>query len=122
MVNVIAWPLGAKREEDEYVNVTPSKKTSYEPNQFTSSSLPPPSSHSVPSLPMPQAPSQGKCISQDIALLNKLGWKNFVDARRPCKDLANMHLSHPTRRLLLNYHDRGVPAKVTTPPWSPECI
>jgi hypothetical protein len=88
--------------EDEYYNVTPSsKKMKYEPNHFTRNSFPPPSSHSNPSLPMPQTLFQptssssssavklpqlpeelGKCIAHDIALLKKLGWKHFVAASK----------------------------------------
>ena len=64
----------------------------------------------------------GKCIARDVALLNKLGWKRFVAARRHRKDLADLHINHPAKRLLMTYKNQGVPAKVTTPPWSPERI
>ena len=45
----------------------------------------------------------GKCIAQDIALLDKLGWKRFMAVKRPRKDLANLHIYHPARRLLHAY-------------------
>jgi Reverse transcriptase (RNA-dependent DNA polymerase). len=75
------------------------------------------------SLPLSGLPKElGKCITRDVALLNKLGWKRFVAARRHRKDLADMHINHPAKRLLLSYKKQGVPAKVTTPRWSPERI
>jgi hypothetical protein len=49
-----------------------------------------------------------------------LGRKRFVAGRRHRKDLADMHINHPAKRLLLIYKNQGVAAKVTTPPWSPE--
>jgi hypothetical protein len=64
----------------------------------------------------------GKCIANDVALLHKLGWRRFVAAKRHRKDLAEMHFNHPARRLLLTYKNRGVPAKVTTPAWTPAQI
>ena len=61
----------------------------------------------------------GKCIEHDVALLQKLGWRRFVATKRYRKDLTEMQFDHPARRLLLTYKKRGVPAKVTTSPWSP---
>jgi hypothetical protein len=91
----------------------------------TKLSLPLPSlSHASSSAALTGLPHElGKCIAHDVALLNKLGWKRFVAARRSRKDLAEMHnINHPAKRLLLLYKNQGVPAKVTTPPWSPERI
>jgi hypothetical protein len=81
-------------------------------------------SHATASPALSGLPNElGKCIAHDVALLNKLGWKRFaVAARRPRKDLADIHINHPAKRLLLNYKNQGVSAKVTTPPWSPERI
>ncbi len=132
-------------DEYEYDNVIPSKKPIRQPSNVDFSRIPsltPITSPSVLSLPTPPTtfpppPSSssssaiasaglpqelGKCIAHDVALLNKLGWKRFVAARRPRKDLADMHINHPAKRLLSNYRNQGVPAKVTTPPWSPERI
>jgi hypothetical protein len=62
----------------------------------------------------------GKCIAHDLTLLNKLGWKKFVEARRHRKDLAPMPFDHPAKRLLQHYRKHGVPVKVSTLPWTPE--
>jgi hypothetical protein len=60
----------------------------------------------------------GKCISRDLTLLNKLGWRQFVAARRYRKDLADIPFDHPAKRLLKYYQIHGVPVKVTTKPWT----
>mmetsp|Transcript_14147 Transcript_14147/g.26545 ORF Transcript_14147/g.26545 Transcript_14147/m.26545 type:complete len:786 (+) Transcript_14147:1982-4339(+) len=91
------------------------------PNLSTTASS---TSHAAAAPIMSGLPKElGKCIARDVALLKKLGWKRFVAARRPRKDLADMHgINHPAKRLLLSYKNHGVPAKVTTPPWSHERI
>ena len=127
--------------EELYVGSdNPSKKTVNSPAVFKSTVIKinsPKQSSPPPKLPTPHdtTPHQpatrdtqglphelGKCIARDVALLNKLGWKRFVAAKRPRKDLADLHINHPARRLLHSYKTHGVPAKVTTPPWSPERI
>jgi hypothetical protein len=60
----------------------------------------------------------GKCIAHDLTLLNKLGWRKFVEARRGRKDLAPMLFDHPAKRLLKHYLANGVPVKVSTKPWT----
>jgi len=129
------------REDDNLSsgNDNPSKKLIDNPvvKSFTSNSNPPARNASPPNLPappklLPTRPTTrdthglphelGKCIARDVALLNKLGWKRFVAAKRPRKDLADLHINHPARRLLHTYKTHGVPAKVTTQPWSPERI
>jgi hypothetical protein len=104
-------------------NVTPSKKTNQNPNRTSIHS------HNVGPLPKPspattntpstvsQGPGAsgatltltglpknlGKCIARDLTLLNKLGWRKFVAARRGRKDLAPMLFDHPAKRLLKHY-------------------
>jgi Reverse transcriptase (RNA-dependent DNA polymerase). len=62
----------------------------------------------------------GKCIARDLSLLQKLGWKKFVQARRHRKDLATLPFDHPVKRLLKHYREHGVPVKVSTCPWTKE--
>ena len=61
----------------------------------------------------------GECIKQDVELLERVGWRQFVKTRRNGGDIADLNNvdDHPARRLLLHYKHRGVPVKFTTPKW-----
>ena len=66
----------------------------------------------------PLADELSKYIARDVALLNELGWEEFVMRRRKDCDFAQLHFDHPVRRLLNNYKNRDVPVKLATKPWS----
>ena len=62
-------------------------------------------------------------IERDSQLVSKLGWKAFVQKRLGVGDITNpLQVDHPARRLLQQYHRRGVPVKLSTPPCSPSRI
>ena len=61
----------------------------------------------------------GKLIRRDVELLRRGGWSALVRSRRARGDFASLDdVEHPARRLLMLYKHRGVPVKVSTPPWS----
>ena len=77
----------------------------------------------VTTLPRACLPADlGKCIAQDIELLQQVGWRRFVQLQRPKQDLGSLNFQHPAKRLLRHYKHRGAPAKFATPPWSPERV
>ena len=73
-------------------------------------------------IPGPAAASEdlGTYIDRDVNLLNRLGWTEFVEHRRPRSDLhPNVKdLPHPASRLLHRYQQHGVPIRFHTPPWN----
>ena len=52
-------------------------------------------------------------------MLKRVGWENFVKARRQSGDISDLNNveRHPARRLLAHYKHRGVPVKLSTPRW-----
>ena len=61
----------------------------------------------------------GELIRRDVELLRRGGWSALVRSRRARGDFASLaDVEHPARRLLMLYKHRGVPVKVSTPPWS----
>ena len=61
----------------------------------------------------------GEYIVRDVALLERLGWTEFIRQRRCRGDLAHLdNVHHPARRLLKLYKHRGAPVKFKTAPWS----
>jgi hypothetical protein len=65
----------------------------------------------------------GEYIDRDVALLQRLGWKEFIRQRRDGGDLAHLdNVHHPARRLLKLYQRRGAPVKFKTGPWSRQRI
>ena len=64
----------------------------------------------------------GKCIAHDVDLLQQVGWRRFVQLKRPKQDIGSLDFHHPARRLLQHYKTRGAPVKFTTAPWSPNRI
>ena len=75
-------------------------------------------------VPVPSSVSQvlptdlGKCIRDDCRALERMGWKNFVIAKRKRGDIGPLNFDHPGVRLLKNYKYDGVPVKLHTKPWS----
>lgn len=67
-----------------------------------------------------QLPAElGKYVERDLALLQKLGWQEFVRQRRGLGDFTSLdRLRHPARRLLRHYKYRGAPVRFKTRPWS----
>ena len=65
----------------------------------------------------------GEYIERDVALLQQLGWTEFIRQRRGRGDLAHLHnVHHPARRLLKLYKHIGAPVKFNTKPWSRQHI
>ena len=61
----------------------------------------------------------GKLVARDVEVLRKEGWSALVRRRRARGDFSSLDdVDHPARRLLKEYKHRGVPVKLTTPPWT----
>ena len=61
----------------------------------------------------------GEYIVRDVKLLQQLGWRRFIQQRRPVSDFASLdNVYHPAKRLLHFYKHRGAPVKFSTPPWT----
>lgn len=65
----------------------------------------------------------GKLIMDDVALIDKIGWENFVTKRRNGGDLSSLqNVNHPAKSLLKHLKHRGAPVKFTTKPWTRQQI
>ena len=64
----------------------------------------------------------GKYVTRDVKLLQRLGWKRFVQSRRPRSDLSAISFQHPAARILKMYKHRGVPVRLRSAPWSSQQI
>ena len=77
-----------------------------------SSNLRPPSSVNI-------SKDLGTYVARDSKLLTSLGWRSFVQQRRPRGDFSQVDsLQHPASPLLLHYKKHGVPVRLKTKPWS----
>ena len=73
----------------------------------------------LPSCAGPAKSELGKLIDESVTLLEKVGWRTFVNSRRRGGDLSSLNnINHPAQRLLKHLKHRGAPVKFTTPPWS----
>ena len=58
-------------------------------------------------------------MRRDEALLQELGWEEFVRQRRPRGDFASLdNVEHSAQRILKEYKAKGVPVHFSTAPWS----
>ena len=60
----------------------------------------------------------GKCIKQDVELLRRVGWKQFVRMKRGVGDLGTLNFDHPAQQLLRHYKHHGAPVRFSTQRWS----
>ena len=64
----------------------------------------------------------GKLIEKDVALMQRLGWTGFVQAKQGRKDLGSLEFNHPVTRILKQHKKHGVPVKLSTPAWTEDKI
>ena len=60
----------------------------------------------------------GEYVSNDVALLNELGWEAFVASKRGRGDIGLLDKPHPANRLLKHYKHHGAPVRLSTPDWT----
>ena len=59
----------------------------------------------------------GEYIERDVALLQQLGWTEFIRQRHRRGNLAHLHnVHHPARHLLKLYKHIGAPVKIRIKP------
>ena len=77
-----------------------------------------------PDPPSPPTPAPlAAYITRDTDLLQREGWTALVTQRRQRGDFTNLEtLDHPAARLIDFYRKRGVPAKMSTAPWSAQRV
>lgn len=62
-------------------------------------------------------------IVNDVELLARVGWQQFVKLRRNGGDLSSLqNVNHKARRLLAHLKRKGAPVQVKTPPWTTQQI
>ena len=65
----------------------------------------------------------GEYVRRDAALLEKLGWDEFVKHRRPRSDFSSLdNVDHTARRILKEYKHKGVPVRFATEAWTLERV
>ena len=60
----------------------------------------------------------GELVDRDSALVEELGWREFVRRRRPRSDIGSLHVPHPGNRILNHYKHHGVPVRFSSPAWT----
>ena len=67
----------------------------------------------------------GKIILENVRVLQKVGWRGLIRTLRQRGDLRVQPAAmkgHPAGRMLRRLEKEGVPAVMTTPPWSEDTI